>query len=68
MKYMESVSITWSVRGHLIAMEQVDTHRWRITVDGSRLASFCTKSRARAAGTAEARRLELFAHEDRGRR
>jgi hypothetical protein len=52
---------TWSVRGHLIGMEQVDTHRWNVTVDGNRLASFCSESRGRSAGTAEARRLEFLA-------
>lgn len=65
---MSSARITRSVRGHLIGIERVDTHRWRVTVDGHPLASFCTESRARAAGTAEARRLELVASEERHRR
>ena len=44
-------------------MDRVDTHLWRVTVDGVPLASFCTESRGRAAGTAEARRLEFTAKE-----
>ncbi len=64
---MAVAHLTRSVRGHLIAIERVDTHRWRVTVDGHLLASFCTESRARAAGTAEARRLELVATEGRRR-
>jgi hypothetical protein len=54
-----------SVRGHLVGIERVDVHRWMVTVDGRRLASFCSESRARAAGTAEARRLALVAAEER---
>jgi hypothetical protein len=52
---------TRSVRGHLVGIERVDTHRWQVTVDGHHLASFCSESRARAAGTAEARRLATVA-------
>jgi hypothetical protein len=52
----------------VVAVERVDTHLWRVSVDGRPLASFCTESRARAAGTSEARRLELVAREARGRR
>jgi hypothetical protein len=55
------------VRGHAVAVERVDTHRWRVTVDGRTFASFCSVSRARAAGKAEARRLEFVALESRGR-
>ncbi|WP_242343422.1 hypothetical protein [Anaeromyxobacter terrae] len=64
---MSAARITRSVRGHLVAIERVDPHLWRVTVDGQLLASFCTESRARAAGTAEARRLELVAGEGRRR-
>jgi hypothetical protein len=59
---------TRSVRGHVVAVERVDTHRWRVSVDGRPLASFCSESRARAAGTSEARRLELVAADGRTRR
>ncbi len=55
---------TWSVRGHLIGMEKVDTQRWLVTVDGNRLASFCSESRGRSAGTAEARRLGFVEKEE----
>lgn len=64
---MTIARFTRSVRGHVVAIERVDTHRWRVTVDGRPLASFCTESRARAAGTSEARRLELVARDERGR-
>jgi hypothetical protein len=64
---MSAARITRTVRGHVVGIERVDTHRWRVTVDGHPLASFCTESRARAAGTAEARRLELVALADRRR-
>jgi hypothetical protein len=65
---MAAARFTRSVRGHLVAIERVDTRLWRVTVDGHLLASFCSESRARAAGTAEARRLELVANEGRHRR
>ncbi len=58
---MTSARITRSIRGHLIEIERVDTHRWRVALDGRPFASFCTESRARAAGSAEARRLALVA-------
>jgi len=64
---MDIARTTWSVRGHVIGMERVDTHLWRVTVDGIPLASFCTESRGRAAGKAEARRLEFVAKGDRVR-
>lgn len=64
---MGALQIVRSVRGHLVAIQRVDTHLWRVTVDGQLLASFCTESRARAAGTAEARRLALVADEGRRR-
>jgi hypothetical protein len=62
---MKAVLSTHSIRGHLIGIERVDTHRWRVTIDGRPLASFCTEGRARAAGNAEARRLALVAREGR---
>jgi hypothetical protein len=56
---------TFDVRGHLVGVERVDRHLWRVSVDGRKIASFCSEGRARAAGKAEARRLELVAHEAR---
>ena len=64
---MENTHTTWSVRGHVIGLERVDAQCWRVTVDGNRLASFCSESRGRSAGTAEARRLEFIAKVDRPR-
>ncbi len=65
---MTSARFTRSVRGHVIVIERVDTHRWRVTLDGRPFASFCTESRARAGGTAEARRLSLVASTEGSRR
>jgi hypothetical protein len=44
-----------------VCIERVDTHRWDVSVDGRKLASFCSESRARNAGRTEARRLDLVA-------
>ncbi len=52
---------TFEVRAHLVGVERVDVHRWDDTVDGRKLASFCSESRARSAGRTEARRLDLVA-------
>ena len=54
---------SFHVRQHLVAIEQLDTHRWNVTVDGRRFASFCSESRARAAGRMEARRLGWVAED-----
>jgi hypothetical protein len=52
---------TFEVRTHIVSIEQVDVRRWRVSVDGRMLASFCSESRARTAGRNEARRLDLVA-------
>jgi hypothetical protein len=52
---------TFAVRTHLVSIEQVDVRRWRVSVDGRTLASFCSESRARSAGRIEARRLDFVA-------
>ncbi len=52
---------TFEVRTHLVSIEQVDARRWRVSVDGRKLASFCSESRARSAGRIEARRLDFVA-------
>jgi len=44
---------------HLVSIERIEKLRWRVSVDGRRLATFCTESRARAAGRLEARRLDF---------
>jgi hypothetical protein len=52
---------TFAVRTHSVCVERMDAHRWRVSIDGRVLASFCSESRARNAGRAEARRLDLVA-------
>jgi hypothetical protein len=54
---------SFSVRAHLVGIEQIEKHRYVVTVDGQRFASFCSESRARAAGRLEAQRLDFVAHE-----
>jgi hypothetical protein len=49
------------VHEHRVCVERVDVHRWDVLVDGRKLASFCSESRARTAGRTEARRLDLVA-------
>jgi hypothetical protein len=60
---MSPTQSTFDVRTHRVCIERVDSHRWRVTVDGRVLASFCTESRARNAGRTEARRLDFVARE-----
>ncbi len=52
---------TFEVREHHVCVERVDVHRWDVSVDGRKLASFCSEGRARSAGRTEARRLDLVA-------
>lgn len=56
---------SFEVRSHVVGIERVDRNRYRVSVDGRRLASFCSESRARAAGRLEAARLEFAARETR---
>lgn len=56
---------SFAVRSHVVGIERVDRNRYRVSVDGRRLASFCSESRARAAGRLEAARLEFVARESR---
>ena len=44
---------------HTVTIEKLEKLRWRVSVDGRRLATFCSESRARAAGRLEARRLDF---------
>ncbi len=62
---MTGTRATFEVRTHQVCIERVDVHRWHVTVDGRRLASFCSESRARNAGRTEARRLDFVAVERR---
>ncbi|HET8541306.1 MAG TPA: hypothetical protein VFL83_15630 [Anaeromyxobacter sp.] len=63
---MTATRTTFEVRRHRVCIERVDAHRWDVSVDDRKLASFCSESRARNAGRTEARRLDLVAP-DRGR-
>lgn len=58
---MVATRTTFEVRTHQVSIERVDVHRWDVSVDGRKLASFCSESRARNAGRSEARRLDLVA-------
>ncbi len=53
--------ITFQVRTHVVTVDKLERSRWRVTVDGRLLATFCSESRARAAGRIEARRLDFIA-------
>jgi hypothetical protein len=44
-----------------VTIDRLERNRWRVTVDGRLLATFCSESRARAAGRIEARRLDFVA-------
>ncbi len=54
---------TFAVRTHVVTLECLERLRWRVSVDGRLLATFCSESRARAAGRTEARRLDFVAAE-----
>jgi hypothetical protein len=54
------------VRTHVIGIERLDKLRWRVSVDGRRLFTFCSEARARNAGRLEAKRLDLVASDTRG--
>jgi hypothetical protein len=56
------------VRSHVVGIERLERLRWRVTVDGRRLFTFCSEARARDAGRLEARRLDFVASDTRHRR
>jgi hypothetical protein len=58
---------SFAVRTHVVTVECLEKHRWRVSVDGRVVASFCSESRARAAGRTEARRLDFVASDARAR-
>jgi hypothetical protein len=64
---MPAEYIEVKVRTHVVAIERLERTRWRVSVDGKRLYTFCTEARARDAGRLEARRLD-YAAEDALRR
>lgn len=49
------------VKGHVVGVERLEPQRWRVTVDGRRLFTFCSEARARQAGALEAARLAFSA-------
>jgi hypothetical protein len=51
------------VRTHVVGIERLEKQRWRVSVDGRRLFTFCTEARARDAGRLEARRLDFLAQD-----
>jgi hypothetical protein len=51
------------VRSHVVGIERLDKCRWRVSVDGRRLFTFCSEARARDAGRLEARRLDFVAQD-----
>ena len=55
------------VRTHVVGVERLDRQRWRVSVDGRRLFTFCSEARARDAGRLEARRLDFAASDARQR-
>ena len=50
-----------NVKGHVVGVERLEPLRWRVSVDGRRLFTFCSEARARQAGAIEARRLDMVA-------
>ena len=60
------MSVSYSemrVRTHVVGIERLERLRWRVSVDGRRLFTFCSEARARDAGRLEARRLDLVARD-----
>lgn len=55
------------VRSHVVGIERLERQRWRVSVDGRRLFTFCSEARARDAGRLEARRLDFVASDVRPR-
>jgi hypothetical protein len=51
------------VRTHVVGIERLERLRWRVSVDGRRLTTFCSEARARDAGRLEARRLDFVQSE-----
>jgi hypothetical protein len=58
---MSSAYMELKVRTHVIGIERLERMRWRVSVDGRRLFTFCSAARAREVGRLEARRLDYAA-------
>jgi hypothetical protein len=65
---MSASYIEMKVRGHVVGIERLERLRWRVTVDGRPLFTFCSEARARDAGRLEARRLDWVAEDEVRRR
>jgi hypothetical protein len=62
--YVEGMAPAYTerkIKGHVVGVERLEPLRWRVTVDGLRLFTFCTRERAQQAGAIEARRLDMVA-------
>jgi hypothetical protein len=55
---MKPPPTTVAVGTHTVLIERLEPLRWKVSVDGRRVATFCSESRARAAGRFEAKRLD----------
>jgi hypothetical protein len=51
------------IGSHLVGIQRLEKLRWRVSIDGRSLFTFCSESRARDAGRLEARRLDFVAQE-----
>ena len=65
---MSAAYTEMKVRSHVIGIERLERLRWRVSVDGQRLFTFCSEARARDAGRLEARRLDFVAYDAMPRR
>ena len=52
---------------HTVTIEKLEKLRWRVSVDGRRLATFCSESRARAAGQVKANVVFAVIQDRKGR-
>ena len=52
------VPSVWTVQvgRHEVVVERIDARLWKVLVDGKRQGTYCSESRARAAGRDEAKR------------
>lgn len=65
---MSATYTEMKVRSHVVGIERLERLRWRVSVDGRRLFTFCSETRARDAGRLEARRLDFVASDPQRRR
>lgn len=65
---MSATYTEMKVRSHVVGIERLERLRWRVSVDGRRLFTFCSETRARDAGRLEARRLDFVASDPLHRR